>query len=95
MDFELSEEHKLIRKTARKFAEEVIRPAAKHHDETCEYPYEIIEEAKKLDLIAPAIPEQYGARGWTSSRPSSSSKSCSAVIRGSPWRSRPASLAAI
>jgi alkylation response protein AidB-like acyl-CoA dehydrogenase len=63
MDFELSEEHKLIRKTARKFAEEVIRPAAKHHDETCEYPYEIIEEAKKLDLIAPAIPEQYGGAG--------------------------------
>lgn len=63
MDFELSEEHKLIRKTARKFAEEVIRPAAKHYDETCEYPHEIVEEAKKLDLIAPAIPEKYGGAG--------------------------------
>jgi len=63
MDFELSEEHKLLRRTARKFAEEVIRPVAQHYDETAEYPYEIVEKAKELDLIAPSLPEKYGGAG--------------------------------
>ena len=63
MDFELSPEQKLIKKTARKFAEEVIRPAAKHHDETCQYPHEIVKEAVKLDLVASGIPAEYGGGG--------------------------------
>jgi len=63
MDFALSEEHKLLRKTTRRFAEEVLRPAAEKYDESCEYPYEIVAEAKELGLIAPAIPEQYGGAG--------------------------------
>ena len=63
MDFELSEEHKLLRKTVRKFAEETIRPVAEKYDEEAKYPYEIVEEAKKLGLIAPAIPEKYGGAG--------------------------------
>jgi len=63
VDFELSPEQKLIKKTARKFAEEVIRPAAKHHDETCQYPHEIVKEAVKLDLVASGIPAEYGGGG--------------------------------
>ena len=63
MDFELTEEHKLLRRTARKFAEEIIRPVAQHYDETGEYPYEIVEKAKQLDLIAPSLPEKYGGAG--------------------------------
>jgi acyl-CoA dehydrogenase len=63
MDFELSEEHKLLRKTTRKFADEVIRPVAQEYDEQSKYPHEIVEQAKKLDLIAPAIPQEYGGAG--------------------------------
>jgi len=63
MDFILSEEHKLLRKTTRRFAEEVIRPRAEEYDESCNYPYDIVEEAKKLDLIAPSIPVEYGGAG--------------------------------
>lgn len=63
MDFQLSEEHKLLRKTARRFAEEVIRPAAEEHDENSRYPYEIVAQAKELDLIAPSIPQEYGGAG--------------------------------
>ncbi|HED04226.1 MAG TPA: acyl-CoA dehydrogenase, partial [Candidatus Fraserbacteria bacterium] len=63
MDFALSEEYTLIRKTARRFAKEVMRPVAEEYDESCQYPYEIVEEAKKLDLIAPSIPEEYGGAG--------------------------------
>ncbi len=63
MDFELTSEQKLIKKTARQFAEEVIRPKAKEYDEHCTYPHDVIEEAQKLDLLAPAIPEEYGGGG--------------------------------
>lgn len=63
MDFELSEEHKLLRRTVRKFAEETIRPVAEEYDEKAKYPHEIVEKAKKLELIAPAIPEEYGGAG--------------------------------
>ena len=63
MDFSISEEHKLLRKTTRKFAEEVIRPVAEKYDESAEYPYEVVEEAKKLDLIAPSLPVEYGGAG--------------------------------
>lgn len=63
MEFELSEEHKLLRKTARKFAEEVIRPVAEEHDESAKYPHEVVAEAKKLDLIAPSLPVEYGGAG--------------------------------
>lgn len=63
MEFELSEEHKLLKRTVRKFAEETIRPVAEKYDEEAKYPYEIVEEAKKLGLIAPAIPEKYGGAG--------------------------------
>jgi len=63
VDFQLTAEQKLIRKTARTFAEEVIRPKAKEYDENCTYPHDIIEEAKKLDLLAPAIPAEYGGGG--------------------------------
>jgi len=63
MDFELTAEQKLIKKTARSFAEEVIRPKAQEHDESCAYPHEIVAEASKLDLIAPSIPVEYGGGG--------------------------------
>jgi len=63
MDFELTAEQKLIKKTARSFAEEVIRPKAQEHDESCAYPHDIVAEASKLDLIAPGIPVEYGGGG--------------------------------
>ncbi len=63
MDFQLSEEHRLLRKTARQFADEVVRPAAEACDEHSQYPHEVVERAKELDLIAPAMPAEYGGAG--------------------------------
>lgn len=48
---------------ARKFAEEVIIPAAPHHDKTGEYPTEIIKQAWSLGLVNTHIPQQYGGLG--------------------------------
>ena len=40
MNFELSDENRLIRETIRDIAQNVIAPNAKHVDETGEFPYE-------------------------------------------------------
>lgn len=63
MEFELTEEQRLVKRMVRRFADEVIRPAAEEHDEGCKYPLEIIKEAAKLNLIGPTIPEEYGGAG--------------------------------
>ncbi|KAJ9061337.1 hypothetical protein DSO57_1021666 [Entomophthora muscae] len=61
--FALSEEQKEFQMLARKFAEEVIIPAAPHHDKTGEYPTEIIKQAWSLGLVNTHIPQQYGGLG--------------------------------
>jgi alkylation response protein AidB-like acyl-CoA dehydrogenase len=47
MNFELSEEHLEFRDRCRAFARDVIRPAARKHDEEESIPWEVIREARK------------------------------------------------
>ena len=63
MDFELSEEHRLIRDAARRIAREVIAPRAKEVDATGEYPHDFFEAFKKAGLLGMAIPESMGGAG--------------------------------
>ncbi len=63
IDFSLSESQEMIQKTARDFSAKVIRPAAAHHDETGEYPREVIHKAWKEGLLNTHIPEAYGGLG--------------------------------
>ncbi len=63
MDFELSEEHRLIKETARRIAREVVAPRAKELDETGEYPHDYFEAFKKAGLLGMAIPEDMGGTG--------------------------------
>ena len=63
MEFELSEEHRLIKDTARRIAREVVAPRAKELDETGEYPHDIFEAFKKAGLLGMAIPESMGGTG--------------------------------
>ena len=63
MEFELSEEHKLIKETARRIAREVIAPRAKEVDETCEYPEDFFQAFKQAGLLGMAIPEEMGGTG--------------------------------
>jgi len=63
MDFELSEEHRLIKDTARRIAREVVAPRAKELDETGEYPHDYFEAFKKAGLLGMAIPEDMGGTG--------------------------------
>lgn len=59
-NFELTDEQKEYQALARKFAREEIIPAARYHDETGEYPMEIMKKAWKLGLMNHGIPEKYG-----------------------------------
>jgi alkylation response protein AidB-like acyl-CoA dehydrogenase len=63
MDFELSEEHKMIQEMARDFAENEIRPKAPELDKTERHPVEIVQKMAELNLMGIAIPEVYGGGG--------------------------------
>ncbi|HET7325618.1 MAG TPA: acyl-CoA dehydrogenase family protein [Halococcus sp.] len=63
MAFQLSSEHEAIRKAIREFAEDEIKPVAREHDQSGEYPEELRREAAKYDFVAPNIPEEYGGAG--------------------------------
>ena len=63
MDFELSEENKLIKDTARRIAREVVAPRAKELDETGEYPHDYFEAFKQAGMLGMAIPETMGGTG--------------------------------
>ncbi|MBN9494217.1 acyl-CoA dehydrogenase family protein [bacterium] len=63
MEFELSEEHRLIKDTARRIAREVVAPRAKEVDETAEYPEDYFQAFKQAGLLGMAIPEQMGGTG--------------------------------
>mgnify|MGYP006276593777 FL=1 len=63
MSFTLSAEQEAIREAVREFAIEEIRPVAREHDETGEYPEDLRRKAAELDLVAPHIPTDYGGAG--------------------------------
>ncbi len=50
MDFALSDEQREHREQVRRFAREVIRPAARKHDQEESTPWEVIKEARKWGL---------------------------------------------
>jgi butyryl-CoA dehydrogenase len=63
MDFELTEQHKLIRDTARDFAAREIAPKAAELDKSGRWPTEIVKRLGELGFLGVAIPEQYGGAG--------------------------------
>jgi alkylation response protein AidB-like acyl-CoA dehydrogenase len=63
MDFLLSEHHRMVRASARKFAETELGPIAEQIDEEERFPMEVYRKAGQLGLIGSVIPEQYGGGG--------------------------------
>jgi len=59
MDYFLTEEQLEIRETARKVAEEKIKPVRAKYDEGHEFPWEIVEIFRQTDLFAVLVPEEY------------------------------------
>lgn len=63
MDFDLSEEQKLLRDEVRRFAEERIRPGVGARDHSGEFPIDILREAGELGLLGMMVPERWGGAG--------------------------------
>lgn len=63
MDFELTEEQKMIRTTVRNFAEKEIKPVRAEYDEKEEYPIEILRRLGEMGIMGMAIPPEYGGSG--------------------------------
>ena len=63
MDFELTQEQRLLQQTIREFAWTRIQPGASERDEAGRFPRELIPEMAKLGLFGVMIPENYGGAG--------------------------------
>ncbi len=64
MDFDLSEEQRLIQDMAHKFAVGEMAPRAKEYDRAEKYPKDVVQKAAELGLVGPTIPEEYGGAGY-------------------------------
>src|SRR2546430_9419020 len=63
VDFDLTDEQRLMQKTAHEFAEGEMRPLALEYDRKGTVPWEVIRKAHALSLDTAFIPEAYGGGG--------------------------------
>jgi len=63
MDFELSDEQRLLRDTVRDFARQEVAPVAEELDRTKAFPYELVAKMGELGLMGIPFPEDYGGGG--------------------------------
>lgn len=63
MNFELTEEQRIMQNTVREFAQEKIAPVAADLDREHKFPAEIIEQLAELGLMGIVFPEEYGGAG--------------------------------
>jgi alkylation response protein AidB-like acyl-CoA dehydrogenase len=61
--FQLTDEHKMIRDTARDFAQKEIAPIAAQFDESGEFPEATIKKMGALGFMGIEVPEEYGGAG--------------------------------
>jgi hypothetical protein len=65
MDFRLTEEQQLLRRTVREFAEAEIRPHVREWDEAQHFPVELVPKLAALGLLGIQWPEEYGGAGMS------------------------------
>ena len=63
MDFELSDEQRLLRDTVRDFARNEVAPRAAELDATKSFPYELVGMLGELGLMGIPFPAEYGGGG--------------------------------
>ena len=65
MDFSLTEEQELLKRTVREFAESEIVPHSREWDEKQEFPREVFTKLGELGLMGVVWPEEYGGSGMS------------------------------
>lgn len=63
MDFAPTEEHQMVRKMVREFAEKEIIPYVKEHDRNQTFDRSLLPKMARLGLLGPCIPVRYGGAG--------------------------------
>lgn len=63
MNFELSQEQRMIQKTIREFSEEVVEPGAYERDKTKQFPAEIFKQLGDMGILGLPFSEEYGGSG--------------------------------
>lgn len=63
MNFELTEEQKMIQQTAREFAEGEIAPTVIERDKEAKFPTEIVKQLGELGFMGMMVPEEYDGAG--------------------------------
>jgi short-chain 2-methylacyl-CoA dehydrogenase len=63
MDFELTDEQRLLRDTVRDFARQEVAPVAEELDRTKAFPYELVAKMGELGLMGIPFPDQFGGGG--------------------------------
>ena len=63
MNYDLTDEQELIRRTVREFAESRVAPVAEELDRRARFPYELVGELAELGLMGLPVPEEYGGAG--------------------------------
>lgn len=63
MDFELTDQQKMIKKVVSDFAEKEVEPIAAEIDETCEFPYENVKKMGEAHMLGIPVPQEYGGAG--------------------------------
>lgn len=63
MDFELTMEQEILRKSVREFAEKEIKPVAREYDEKEDFCYETMKAMAELGLFGMFVSEEYGGQG--------------------------------
>ncbi len=66
MDFELSEEHRMLQDMVREFAREQVAPGAAERDREHRFPDDLIKQMGELGLLGATIDEAYGGSGMDS-----------------------------
>jgi alkylation response protein AidB-like acyl-CoA dehydrogenase len=63
IDFELTDEQRLVRDTAREFANAEIAPRARASDRSGRFDTEMVKRIAEMGFLGATLPEEYGGRG--------------------------------
>ena len=63
IDFELTDEQRLIRETAREFADSEIIPVARDNDRNERFDLDLVKKLGDMGYLGAIVSEEYGGRG--------------------------------
>lgn len=64
MNFDLTNDQKMLRDQVRKFADTELKPVAQEIDKSGEFPWKNIKKMAELGLLGIIVPEEYGGAGF-------------------------------